>query len=154
MASVWPEVKRVFEALSYMVKGMSSVGTELFYTVSYDANLRRDPTDLCKHLATKSVGGETDISYRLNLQLQSYVVKLNDSQGIKSKKGGIRPISLYVLTNGEWEAGPLKITPKETTDFLKSKNLADGQVTVEFISFAECVRTSQKINDLVEAFAA
>ncbi|KAK0102741.1 hypothetical protein ONS95_006339 [Cadophora gregata] len=34
MAPVWLDVQRVFEALSYLVKGMSPEGTELFFTVS------------------------------------------------------------------------------------------------------------------------
>jgi hypothetical protein len=152
MASVWPEVKQVFEALSYVVKGMSPDGTEMFYTVSYDTYLRRDPSDLCKHLATKPTGGETDISYRLNLQLQGYQAKMYNPKGGKTKKGGVRPLTIYVLTNGEWGRGPdPKITLKETADVLISKNLTGRQVAVEFITFSESEKTSQKLNDLAEA---
>jgi len=38
MAPVWADVQRVFEALSYTVKGMSPEGTELFFTISCECS--------------------------------------------------------------------------------------------------------------------
>ncbi|KAH7327495.1 hypothetical protein BKA65DRAFT_555051 [Rhexocercosporidium sp. MPI-PUGE-AT-0058] len=54
MAPVWLDVQRVFEALSYIVKGMSPEGTELFFTISYATYLSKDTTDLSTHLSTLS----------------------------------------------------------------------------------------------------
>lgn len=149
MSSVWPDVKRVFEALSYVVKGMSADGTELFFTVSYDTYLRKNTADLCKYLDAKTTAGETNISYRLNLQLQSYRAKIINAKGLKGKKGMVRPLSFYVLTNGEWGKGlDPKAMIKENADFLIEEKFTNGQVTIEFINFAQSEGGAEKVNDL------
>jgi len=162
MKESWTDVKRVFEALSYIVKGMSPDGTELFYTISYDAWLRRDPTELCEYLEKKPTGGQTDIKYRLNLQLQTYRAKITAAKAAaaaalnsKSKKlkdkATLRPMSIYILTNGDWAAGndPSNVI-KEMADFLVTPriNLKDSQLTIQFVSFAKSAAALKRINDL------
>jgi hypothetical protein len=161
MAAHWPDLKRVFEALTYVVKGMSPDGTELFYTVSYDTYRRKDTSDLCAFLEKHPPAGETNISYRLNLQLQGYVVKLTNAGSKKQKKGEwvplglrekelvVRPISIYVLTNGEWGKGPdPKIAIQEMANFLKREKMTQGQVAIEFITFAQDPKAGQRLSDL------
>ena len=151
MSSIWTDVKRVFEAISYVVKGLSPDGTELFFTVSYDTWRRKDTTDLCTYLEAKIPSGETNISYRLNLQLQSYKAKLYAAKGAKGKKAIVRPMSIYVLTNGEWGKGPdPKLTIKEMADWLIQAKMPKGQVIVEFISFAQTGPAMGKLNDLAQ----
>ncbi|KAG0650429.1 Serine threonine-kinase Nek7 [Hyphodiscus hymeniophilus] len=149
MVTVWAEVKRVFEALSYVVKGMSPDGTELYFTISYDTWRRKDTFDLVDYLEKKTTGGETNISYRLDLQLQTYRARLFAAKGAKGKKAVVRPMSFYILTNGEWGAGvDPKPKIKEMADFLIASNMTRGQVMIEFISFAQSQSASQKISDL------
>lgn len=149
MVTVWPDVKRVFEALSYVVKGMSPDGTELFFTISYDTWRRKDTFDLVEYLEKKTTGGETNIAYRLDLQLQTYRARLYAAKGQKGKKAVVRPMSFYILTNGEWGAGAdPKPKIKEMADFLIASKMTRGQVTIEFISFAQSTSASQKISDL------
>jgi hypothetical protein len=151
MITVWPDVKRVFEALSYVVKGMSPDGTELFFTVSYDTWRRKDTSDLVGYMDTKATAGETNISYRLNLQLQSYRARLYTARGAKGKKAVVRPMSFYILTNGEWGSGvDPKVTIKEMADFLIASKMTRGQVTIQFISFAQSSTASQRINDVAK----
>jgi hypothetical protein len=165
MASVWPDVKRLFEALSYTVKGMSPDGTELFFTVSYDTWRRKDTFDLCQYLEKKTtqLKAATDISKRLSLQLETYrhrylQQKSAEDQGINRKKREkiagvapklVRPMSFYILTNGEWKAGSdPKAVLAEMADWLIAQELPKGQVTVEFISFAHSGPAMQKLGDL------
>jgi len=151
MAPHWPDLKRVFEALSYVVKGMSPDGTELFYTVSYDTYRRKDTSDLCAYLEKKTTAGETNISYRLDLQLQAYRAKLIAAKGKKKKKGdkGVRPMSFYILTNGEWGGGKsVKESIQEMVDFIKKEEMPKGTVTVEFVSFAQSASAGQRVSDL------
>jgi hypothetical protein len=152
MTPVWHDVKRVFETLSYVVKGMSPQGTELFYTVSYDTYRRKDTSDLCDFLENKACKGETNISYRLGLQLQAYRLKIALAKGKKGKEAIVRPMSFYILTNGEWgEGADPKISIQTTADFLIAEGLASqSQVTIEFISFATTAVAMQKINDLAQ----
>lgn len=151
MQPVWSDVKRVFEALSYVVKGMSPDGTELFFTIAYDTWRRKDTSDLCTYLDKKTIEGETNISYRLNLQLQSYRARLYNARGQKGSKGVVRPMSFYVLTNGDWGPGPdPKIAINAMTKYLLAEKMTDGQVTIEFISFAQSAAAVQKIHDLAK----
>jgi hypothetical protein len=152
MAPIWPDVYRVFETLSYVVKGMSPRGTELYFTISYDTYRRKDTTDLVAYVEKRMCAGETDISYRLNLELQSYTAKLWNVKA--GKKGGLRPISFYVLTNGDWGKG---VDPRkcigEMAELLKKRGL-QGQVAIQFVSFAGSEGALKKIVDLAgEEFA-
>jgi hypothetical protein len=161
MASVWPDVKRLFEALSYTVKGMSPDGTELFFTVSYDTWRRKDTFDLCTYLEKKTTARVTDISKRLNLQLETYRArywqeKTAPANKKREKIAGmppkpVRPMSFYILTNGEWSKGSdPKATIKEMADWLIQQNLPMGQVTIQFISFANSGPAMQRLNDLAK----
>ncbi len=158
MASVWSDVKRVFETLSYVVKGMGPDGTELFFTVAYDTWRRRDTHDLVMYLDKKTCRGVTNISHRLDLQLQTYRVRLYNEKkaiGVPVKKGKevppVRPMSFYILTNGEWGPGPdVKVAIQTTVDFMQKEGFPPGQVTIEFISFAQSAGAMQKINELAQ----
>ncbi len=161
MASVWPDVNRVFSALSYVVKGMSPDGTELFFTISYDTYRRKDTTELCTHLSNHVPKGKTDICYRLNLQLQAYRLALYRAKTPpKTKKvppppftpGKVRPLNLYILTNGEWDdkgAGEVKKLVQEMDEFLvKEGGCEEGTVSVQFISFAQGPEGRRRMGEL------
>lgn len=128
---------------------MSPNGTELFYTISYDTYLRKDTSALCTFLETKELAGETNISYRLDLQLQNYEVKILKASRAKGKKPVVRPMSFYVLTDGEWGEGiDAKITIQKTADFLIEQKVRDGQLTLQFVTFAQNARARQKFSEL------
>jgi hypothetical protein len=162
MGRIWPDMKRVFEALTYVVKGMGPDGFELFFTVNYDTYRRKDSSDLCKLLDTnETIGnvrvpsGETDIAYRLKLQLMACCLKLHAAKytplppkGKKDKTPrDIRPTSFYILTNGEWGQGPdPKIAIQTAVDFLTAEKYTNGQISIQFISFASTAAAMQKIN--------
>jgi len=152
MASVWPDVQRVFETLSYILKGMSPDGTELYYTISYDTFRRKDPKDLYEHMEKKATAGTTNINFRLNLLLEGFRVRRPKLLAGGKKKNVVRPISLYVLTNGEWLSdGPdPKITIQKTADSLVASNMSNEQLTIQFISFAKSPTGIQKLNDLAK----
>lgn len=156
MRSIWLDMRRVFGGLSHSVKGFGPLGTELFFTISYDTWLRKDPADLEKFLELKAIKGDTDIAYRLNLQLQNFTYRWNtyktasEKERLKKKLQPIRPLSFYILTNGEWQKGD-KIKPIifEIVDFLKKEGLeARNMITVQFVSFAVSPSAIRKLDDL------
>ncbi|KAG4444151.1 hypothetical protein IFR05_000380 [Cadophora sp. M221] len=177
MAPVWLDVQRVFEALSYTVKGMSPEGTELFFTISYATYLRKDTTDLSTHLSTHPLKGQTNPLYRLNLQLQAYRLKLLRAKTppkTKSKKPPaqpfvpekVRPLSIYFLTNGEWggdnQGGDARGVGdgdrgvEEVRDamsvmgrFLEGEGLDLRQVCVQFVSFAGSAGAMKRMGRLI-----
>ena len=69
--------------------------------------------------------------------------------GLREKEVVVRPMSIYVLTNGEWGPGPdPKAAIQEMADFLKKEKMVQGQVTVEFITFVQDSKAGQRIVDL------
>ncbi|PVH79310.1 hypothetical protein DL98DRAFT_632606 [Cadophora sp. DSE1049] len=156
---------RVFEALSYLVKGMSPEGTELFFTISYDTYRRKDTSELCTHLSTHPLKRETNIFYRLNLQLQAYrlmLLRAKTPPKTKSKKpptvpfipAKVRPLSMYILTNGEWggegDGGVEEVQDVMRTmeEFLKSEGLDTGSVSVQFVSFGGSAGAMRRMGGL------
>lgn len=146
MTPIWEDVTRVFETLSYVVKGISPSGTELYFTISYDTWRRKDTSDLVTWVSQKRCAGETDISYRLNLELQSYTAKVMKTKAENTNQ--LRPISYYVLTNGEWGKGvDPRICIADMAELLEQRGM-QGQVAIQFINFAENEAASRKIADL------
>jgi len=153
MRQQWPAVKEVFEALSYILKPMAPSGIEVFYTVSYDTWRRRDTKELVEKLEAKGVAGDTNISYRLALQLDMYKPKIQPTPrrgSAKSKK--VRPMCFYILTDGNWRAGgdPAAVI-KGMADSLISADLKNGQVTIQFISFGQNAMGLQRMKGLANA---
>jgi hypothetical protein len=149
MAPMWTDVKRLFDGLSYVLKGQSPDGTELYFTVAYDTWRRRDPKDLCESLDKKRIAGTTKISYRLNLLLEDIRARRPKLLAGGKKKEVLRNISIYVLTNGEWGEGPdPKITIKKTADSLVAGGMSNEQLTIQFISFAQTAVGAARVADL------
>jgi hypothetical protein len=156
MRSIWPDMRRVFNGLGYTVKGFGPLGTEMFFTISYDTWLRKDPADLDKFLELKAITGDTDIAYRLKLQLQDFTHRWNtyknasEKERLKKKMQPLRPISFYILTNGEWQKGDnVKPIIFEIVDFLKKEGLESrNMITVQFVSFAMSPSAISKLDDL------
>jgi hypothetical protein len=152
MREHWPAVKETFEALSYILKPMAPNGIELFYTVSYETWLRHDTKELVNKLEGKGVAGDTNISYRLQLQLDMYKAKIPPTPrkgSSKSKK--FRPMCFYILTDGTWRAkGDPTAVIKGMADSLITADLKGGQVTIQFISFGQNAAGLQRMKELAE----
>lgn len=174
MSAVWKDVKDVFEALSYIVKPMAPDGTELYFTNAYDSWRRKDAADLCKLVNSKKLvspvsfsanagirgaaAQNTNIKHRLHIQLEDYKVRL---QGLKvfagpaankrKERDKVKPASFYILTNGAWEPGSVQEAQTSIGDlaeFLDKNGMDEGQVGVNFISFAETAETRKHIEDV------
>jgi hypothetical protein len=152
MREQWHGVKTVFEALSYILKSMAPDGIELFYTVSYDTWRRHNTSELGVYLEKKEVAGDTDISYRLGLQLQSYKAKIHPTpRKASSKPKKVRPMSFYILTDGNWKAGgdaKAIAAIKDIADHLIKADLKSGQLAIQFISFGQNAEALQRMNRL------
>ncbi len=152
MREHWLDVKTVFEALSYILKPMAPDGIELFFTVSYDTWRRHNTSELVGYLDKKEVAGDTDISYRLRLQLQSYKAKIPlTSRQSSAKSKNVRPMSFYILTDGNWKAGGDPIAAvKEIAAHLVNVGLRTGQLAIQFISFGQNAAALKRINDVAK----
>ena len=150
MREQWPQVKTTFEALSYVLKPMAPDGIELYFANTYDTWRRHNTSELVDFLAKKGLCGDTDVSHRLGLQLQDYIVNANSSLRTASKKQKkIRPISFYVLTNGNWkDKSDPTVAIKEIADHLMDTGMSKGHLTIQFVSFGQDPTPLQRMNDI------
>jgi hypothetical protein len=146
MAPYWEQVKVVLEALSYIVKDCDPDGTELYFTISSQYRKDQNTTKLLKMLINKSLKGLTDIDLRLNEILEKYKAKLDEpSSWISSIRGiakkepkVVRPLNLYILTNGVWESQSTGETPIiNLAQKLIQLGKIKSQVGIQFISFGD-----------------
>lgn len=154
----WPDVKRVFEALSYVVKDCDPDGIELYFANSDDRGKDRNTSSLLRMLEHRGFQGTTDISLRLTQIFHRYRDELDEKTRSASlplwwKRGttnSARPLSLYVLTNGAWESRCDAETPiKLLVEELKLRNMGKSQVGIQFISFGNdriCLDRLQRLD--------
>ncbi|POS83482.1 hypothetical protein EPUL_005310 [Erysiphe pulchra] len=148
MAPHWPEVCLVFESLSYVVKGMSPLGTQLFFTISSESLKKKGTHDLCHFVSEKRLQrAQTDIAKRLDLLLAAYRIKLWDSN---KRARDVRPVNFYILSNGIWAPESyesLKNTIEQTAILLSQFGLKN-QVYLSFIGFDSATAAARSIEAL------
>ena len=132
---------------------MAPDGIELYFTNAYDTWRRHNTTELVDLLEKKGLGGDTDISYRLGLQLQDYIVKANNTLGMASKKAKkIRPMSFYILTNGNWkDKSDPTAAIKGIANHLIDTDRKRSHLTIQFITFGQNTGALQRVNDIANA---
>ncbi|KAH7313156.1 hypothetical protein BKA65DRAFT_517427 [Rhexocercosporidium sp. MPI-PUGE-AT-0058] len=138
MVKHWPDVTKVIEGLSYILKDADKDGLDLYFTISAQSTLQEKHTSslvrLVERHKQRDPDANTEINFRLNQILDRYKAKL-DNNGWWSKKPP-KPLSLYILTNGVWEAEckpeiPIKNVVQKLQDLRKDRE----QIGIQFISF-------------------
>ena len=132
---------------------MSPKGTELIFTVSYDAWQRRDTSELCSFLEKKTCAGETDAAWRLGVQFSLWKNKIinEKKKELLGKKFEVcRPVSFYVLTNGGWKQGSKEGVRKVLEDMCAwmLEISKPGWCSVEFVSFAQSARAMANLAEV------
>jgi hypothetical protein len=151
MSRLWQHVLPVFDVLAYIVKSADPDGIDLYFTMTEEKYNSRDwlgrnssskLLDVVRNRTKKmqqAFRGSTNITYRLTSILNLYENKLTDQQN--SRRGGmVRPLSLYVLTDGAWEPGSdASSAIKKVVDLLTRFGYTkdDKQLGIQFISFGE-----------------
>jgi hypothetical protein len=133
----------VVAALSYIVKDCDPDGTELHFTISSERRQSKDTKDFLNMLSNKTFNGETDIDACLNEILDKYTNELRHGpwwrKSVRNFVGGqkgVRPLSLYVLTNGVWQSKSTGEKPiLNLVRTLRELGKTRSQVGIQFISF-------------------
>jgi len=135
-------VVRVFEALSYLVKETDPNGIDVLFTVSGKRYTNcKSTTSLVAAVKSMKLQGKTDINMRLTQIFDEYKAKLSKPQtkGLFNKEPKtVRPLNLYVLTNGVWEPEshaerPIQSIVHKLVELKKDRL----QIGVQFIRFGE-----------------
>jgi hypothetical protein len=146
----WDEVTDVFEALSYILKKVDPNGLDLSFTVSgHSLKNCKETTSLLQLIRDQRerLRGATDMNLKLTKLLEDYQTALEKPKSRFRK--AVRPLNLYILTNGIWEAkcdaeGPIRRLINKLADLNKGRI----QVGIEFISFGNDTAGIQRLDYL------
>ncbi|PVH88884.1 hypothetical protein DL98DRAFT_565731 [Cadophora sp. DSE1049] len=140
----WADVTMLVGILAYMVKPFDSNGLEMMYTISSSKSITsKHSSKLVASLEKTKPAGMSDISIRLNSILEQYKSKIHEVYGAGSRvtakaRNDVRPLTLYVLTDGVWHPKcdaetPIKNLVRTLLE-LKAE-VSPKQVGVQFIYF-------------------
>jgi hypothetical protein len=141
MGRHWGNVTNVFETISYIVKEVDPNGFDLWFTgPGKPLNNQKHTTTPLQIVENRRKQGTTDINNKLDKIFEAYIDALKKPKtGMLSKfSKTVKPLSLYVLTDGVWEkdCNPRNLVEtfvKQLDDLGKIK----GRVGIQFISFGE-----------------
>ena len=144
MSPHWNDMASVFSILAYMVKTCDPDGIDLYFTMSPDKYHNRNSSPLVEIVEKRGCQGSSNISFRLDSILSDYKSKLKDQYGLRTShsrfapKKDVRPLNLYIFTDGRWRP---KCDPssaiKNLVDLLVDLKLEATQVGIQFISFGD-----------------
>ncbi|KAG4434108.1 hypothetical protein IFR05_010417 [Cadophora sp. M221] len=138
MVRHWTNVTKVIEGLSYILKVADNDGLDLYFTISEQSAIKEKHTSTLVRLVERHKqtdrAASTEINFRLNQILEKYKAKLDSNPWWPKKPP--KPLSLYILTNGVWEAEckpeiPIKNVVQKLQDLRKDRE----QIGIQFISF-------------------
>ena len=146
MKSHWGDVKKVFEVLTCLIEKIEPDGIELHFTASIRSYRSRNTTSLMEKLKKRRPHGILGVEERLVQILKNYEENLHATEdrhraAIKNlfkKPKSVRPLKLYVLTDGIWDPNVnVNITGKiaHFVARLQKFGLPSEQFDIQFISF-------------------
>ena len=144
MRPYWQTVKNLVGTLAYIVKDCDPDGIELYYTISSDKLIKSTKSSvLIDSLNSTTPSGISDIGIRLSSILNQYKAKLHRTYGAGTSRTSfsrkdIRPLNLYVLTDGVWQPECDAEAPiKELVKKLLELGMDKKKVGIQFISFGD-----------------
>ncbi|KAM3071948.1 hypothetical protein ACMFMG_008416 [Clarireedia jacksonii] len=145
MLEYWDKVTDIFSILAYIVKESDPDGVDLYFTMSSpgEHHNHRKTSRLEKVVRNRKPRGKSDIRVMLDSILNDYTGKLGNQ---KARRTGLarfaplekdlRPLNLYVLTDGVWQERCDAIPPiRRLVDRLVELSLDERQIGIQFISF-------------------
>lgn len=163
--SMKPHAKRVCETvqfLAYVLKDYDKDGLEMYFMRAKGKfkSQRDRSSQLMQPLrdALRECQGTSDITHRLGEILHGYKERLTLSRQPKRlslsfgeifQSSNVKPLSIYILTDGEWqeESNPSKLIIN-TAQFLNDFGAQDIQLGIQFISFGDDPRCITKLEQL------
>lgn len=134
----WADIRGVFEALSFIVEDDDPDGVEVHFTTVPEAKkISKLSSDLATHARTVQPRGDTNLEDNLKAILTEYENKLY-LRSVGKLPSPVRPLSIYILTDGKWEGGGNPEVPMlGLAQSLKDYNLTRQQIGIEFITFGD-----------------
>lgn len=146
MKEYWPQVRKTFEVLGYIVKCAGPNGIELFFTDSKGCYRHKDRKRLLRHFDAVQLRRQGDMGPALSRILdQCMKSRPWEAIGIQHKSA----VNIYVLTDGVWngEDGSLCGIPdaiKQTVEKMATKN----SIGIQFIQFGHNQTGTRRLETL------
>jgi hypothetical protein len=136
MRQYWPQVLRVLEVLAYITKEKDPNKLELYFTMKAGRFSGSSSTDLVTaarpRKAKDKATGLSDLYPRIRDIFSDYKKNLKRKSFLGTSSR--RPMSLYILTDGNWQ--PPKDTEECIAQLVRDLDVSDRyQVGIEFIRF-------------------
>ncbi|CAN9134019.1 unnamed protein product [Alternaria alternata] len=153
MQQHWKEVKKVFEALAYLVKLMDPDGIELRFANSCEHDGReKNRNGLIRKFERVKPGGQCQMGIALNKILPNYYQTQNKRVSWSFRVEEKPPANIYILTDGVWSQGPECLsTVQEHIIGLVNQLSATGKlehVGIQFIRFGDDEVGKQRLDIL------
>lgn len=136
MRQYWPQVLRVLEVLAYITKEKDPNKLELYFTMKAGRFSGSSSTELVNaarpRKATDKATGLSDLYPRIHDIFSDYKKNLRRKSFLGTSSR--RPMSLYILTDGNWQ--PPRDTEECIAQLVRDLDMSDQyQVGIEFIYF-------------------
>ncbi len=151
MKEHWPQVKRVFGLLSYMVRDCDPNGLELSFTGSSKIFTSRSTRTLMKEVDMMTPKGLPDMRSRFGSIIAKYQAKFGRKTLLSFFRESNHPrrLSLYVLTDAVWQPKiDLTTTIRSLVRSLEEHKLANKQIGIQFIRFGKDPKGIQRLEEL------
>ena len=151
MARYWLQVIALFEVLGYFAKKLDKNGLEMYFTVSTDKMSFSNTTGAVLHLKNMRQTTFSNINVRLQHILGKYQARLSQQRERKGRYrfgGAVKPLSLYVFTDGAWQSCDAVPPIEAMIERQKQLQLPKEQVSIQFIRFGDDPDGIKKLNHL------
>ena len=156
----WQETEDVFGVLAYVVKSADPDGLDLYFTSSlepynskkgYGIFSTSSSTKLLEyvHNRKQKIDGSTNLDYALDCILGPYINQLE--RAFKFGGSNVRPLNLYILTDGRWEDGcnPASAIRRIISKLKEFRYPEDSkQIGIQFITFGHNMEALARIQAL------
>jgi hypothetical protein len=142
MKQHWKDVKSLLYVLAYLVKKLDGDELDMSFTISSQETKFKDASKAVAYLDAMRPNGLANINVRLSNLLRKYVNDLEDPPRhwfrLHTRQGSIKPLSLYIFTDGIWQPGHDGVPPIEALiEKLTALRLPKEQVGIQFIRFGD-----------------
>ncbi|KAH7393820.1 hypothetical protein DE146DRAFT_616618 [Phaeosphaeria sp. MPI-PUGE-AT-0046c] len=147
MQQHWPQVRKAFEALGYIVKCADPDGMELYFTNWNRGGRSRDRRKLLQLFQSVKLQGEGSIEPALSKILDEYT-RDNPFTALVRKR---RRVNIYILTDGIWtgEDGSLCGIDEAIKRTVKEKKMnTRNSMGIQFIQFGNNPTGTYRLNTL------
>lgn len=154
MKKHWDSVIDLFSVFAWHTKSLDSNGLEMYFTVSPRKEKFKNTTRAMAILKSIPQSIPSNIDLSLGKILRNYQGELERQKERKNKnrflsrEKDVKPLSLYVFTDGAWEGCDAVAPVEAMIEKQKELRLPREQIGIQFIRFGDDTRGGERLHYL------